>query len=50
MPSVTAYENADLKRERQSCSFNKEEITNLLDGGADKTIERRELGMLHNVM
>lgn len=49
MPSVSAaaaaaYENADLKKERQTCSFDKEEMTNILDGGADKTAERRELG------
>jgi len=48
MPSSAAasaaYENADLKRERQTCSFDKEEMTNIIDGGADKTAERRELG------
>lgn len=38
------YENPDLKRERQNCPFNKEEITNLIDGGPAKTKERRELG------
>ena len=38
------YENPDLRRERQSCHFNKEEITNLIDGGVEKTKERRELG------
>ena len=38
------YENLDLKRERQNCPFDKEEITNLIDGGADKTDERRQLG------
>ena len=50
MPSVSAaaaaaaYENADLKKERKTCSFDIEEMTNILDGGADKTAERRELG------
>ncbi|XP_067010660.2 acyl-coenzyme A oxidase 1 [Anabrus simplex] len=34
--------NEDLKRERSKCSFDPEELTNLLDGGPDKTEERRE--------
>jgi hypothetical protein len=38
------YENLDLKRERSRCSFDKEEITNLIDGGKEKTQERRDLG------
>ena len=33
----------DLERERQNCPFSQEELTNLLDGGADKTAERRSL-------
>ncbi|KAG7175001.1 Peroxisomal acyl-coenzyme A oxidase 1-like 3, partial [Homarus americanus] len=33
----------DLKRERAKCSFNKEEITNLLDGGVEKTANRRQI-------
>ncbi|XP_046436827.1 probable peroxisomal acyl-coenzyme A oxidase 1 [Daphnia pulex] len=37
------YENLDLKRERSRCSFDKEEITNLIDGGKEKTQERRDL-------
>lgn len=37
------YENPDLKKERQNCPFNKEEITNFLDGGKEKTTERRQL-------
>lgn len=43
MVSVT-YENPDLKKERANCSFNKEEITHLIDGGREKTEERKELG------
>lgn len=39
-----AYENLDLKRERQNCDFVKEEITNLIDGGVEKTKYRREIG------
>ena len=33
----------DLERERQNCPFSQEELTNLLDGDADKTAERRSL-------
>ncbi len=46
MPSTVLYENPDLKRERQHCSFDKEEITNLFDGDAQKTKNRRELGII----
>lgn len=46
----TIYENPDLKNERLNLHFNKEEITNLIDGGADKTKERRELGILNNLL
>ena len=42
--SKPLYENPDLKRERKNCHFNKEEITNLIDGGIEKTKYRRELG------
>ena len=44
MAATGAYENPDLKRERANCSFNKEEITHLIDGGPEKTKERKELG------
>ena len=44
MSVVELYQNPDLKRERENCVFNKEEITNLLDGGATKTAERKALG------
>ena len=44
--SKEIYENPDLKKERQNCPFSKEEITNLLDGGKEKTAERRQLGKL----
>ena len=33
----------DLERERQICPFSQEEITHLIDGGPDKTAERRFL-------
>ncbi|XP_028165831.1 probable peroxisomal acyl-coenzyme A oxidase 1 isoform X2 [Ostrinia furnacalis] len=34
--------NADLQKERDQCSFNITELTNLIDGGADKTEERKK--------
>ncbi|KAK5639615.1 hypothetical protein RI129_012107 [Pyrocoelia pectoralis] len=34
--------NADLLKERQKCTFNTLELTHLLDGGPENTIERRE--------
>lgn len=37
--------NTDLQREREKCTFNPEEFTNFLDGGAKKTQSRRELGL-----
>ncbi|CAH0562110.1 unnamed protein product [Brassicogethes aeneus] len=33
--------NEDLLKERKKCSFNTAELTHLLDGGKDKTLERR---------
>ncbi len=33
----------DLERERQTCPFSQEEITHLIDGGPQKTKERRAL-------
>lgn len=42
--SLVPYENPDLKRERQNCSFDKEEITSFIDGGKERTKDRRELG------
>ncbi|XP_047985323.1 probable peroxisomal acyl-coenzyme A oxidase 1 [Leguminivora glycinivorella] len=34
--------NPDLQRERDNCTFNVTELTNLIDGGAQKTEERRK--------
>lgn len=39
--------NGDLRKERQRCNFNIEELTNLLDNGEKNTKERRSLGMLN---
>jgi hypothetical protein len=39
--------NSDLESERRKCTFNTIELTNFLDGGAEKTKARRELGK-HN--
>ncbi|KAJ2940650.1 hypothetical protein O0L34_g14757 [Tuta absoluta] len=34
--------NEDLQRERKKCTFNIEEMTNYLDGGPERTLERRQ--------
>lgn len=36
--------NPDLQKERDRCSFNVTELTNIIDGGADKTDERKKRG------
>lgn len=36
--------NEDIERERQKCTFNITELTHFLDGGIEKTKERKELG------
>lgn len=36
--------NEDLAKERRSCTFNIEEVTNILDGGKDKTLQRKKIG------
>jgi acyl-CoA oxidase len=41
---MSNYENPDLKRERVNCDFDKLEITHLIDGGPEKTRERKEIG------
>uniref|UniRef100_A0A671NG25 Uncharacterized protein n=1 Tax=Sinocyclocheilus anshuiensis TaxID=1608454 RepID=A0A671NG25_9TELE len=38
--------NPDISRERENASFNLEILTNILDGGAEKTRRRREIGQL----
>ncbi|XP_015269969.1 PREDICTED: peroxisomal acyl-coenzyme A oxidase 1 isoform X1 [Gekko japonicus] len=38
--------NLDLRKERETASFNTEFLTNILDGGADRTRRRRELEAL----
>ncbi|CAG9796949.1 unnamed protein product [Diatraea saccharalis] len=35
--------NADLLKERKNCSFDIEELTNLIDGGKNQTARRREI-------
>lgn len=42
-PSVKRYCVPDLQKERDHCSFDQEEITNLLDGGVSQTAFRRKL-------
>lgn len=36
--------NPDLEHERKKCTFNTVELTHLLDGGPEKTAERKERG------
>jgi hypothetical protein len=36
--------NEDIERERKKCSFDPLELTHLLDGGPEKTRERKERG------
>lgn len=38
--------NPDLARERENCTFTPYELTNILDGGELKTLERRKIGKL----
>lgn len=36
--------NQDLQRERDKCTFNIQELTTLIDGGPEKTRERKDRG------
>lgn len=38
--------NPDIIKERQNASFDVEKLTNILDGGPEKTKRRREIGEL----
>jgi len=42
---MTLKVNEDLQKERLKCTFNTEELTNFLDGNANKTLVRRKLGL-----
>lgn len=44
MKNATVKVNPDLQRERDKCTFNITELTNLNDGGKDKTLERHRRG------
>ncbi|CAH2262990.1 jg18692 [Pararge aegeria aegeria] len=35
--------NPDLAKERLKCNFNIEEVTNIIDGGKDKTVQRKKI-------
>ena len=37
----------DITSERRNCSFNKEEITNIMDGSPEKTSLRRKVGKIY---
>lgn len=41
--------NPDLQRERDNCTFDVTELTYLIDGGAQKTEERRKRGNLFSI-
>ena len=36
--------NPDIMRERQNATFDVDKLTNILDGGLEKTKRRREIG------
>lgn len=40
--------NPDLIRERKKCTFDLNELTNLIDGGKDFTVERKRFGKFCN--
>lgn len=43
--------NEDLRNERTKCTFNQEELTNFIDGGAENTDMRRNIGTyLYNII
>ena len=41
--------NPDLQKERDTCSFDIQELTHILDGGVEKTKRRRELGAFYHL-
>jgi len=41
--------NDDLRKERTTCTFNTEELTNFIDGGAKNTDKRRKIG-IYNII
>lgn len=41
---MTTKVNVDLQKERDQCTFDVEELTNIIDGGVEKTDERRKRG------
>jgi len=36
--------NEDLRKERTTCTFDQEELTNFIDGGVENTEKRRKIG------
>lgn len=44
MASSKIIVNADLANERLKCDFDVQELTYLLDGGKNKTIQRKKIG------
>lgn len=51
MPASTAAAvNPDLENERNKCNFNVEEMAEWWNGGKQKLIEKRELGMYRKIL
>lgn len=42
--------NEDLRNERMKCTFNQEELTNFIDGGAENTDRKRKIGILYYIL
>lgn len=40
---TSAEVNIDLAKERLKCNFSIEELTNIIDGGKENTIQRRKI-------
>lgn len=41
--------NVDLAKERLKCNFNITEVTHILDGGEQNTVQRKKIGkVIHN--
>lgn len=50
MDSTKKTINPDLLKERQKCTFRVLELTHLLDGGPDKTEDRKQRGKIINIL
>lgn len=50
--STSQKVNKDLQKEREKCTFIITELTNYIDGGEDKTLDRRKKGkcIIHDIV